>query len=537
VQAALDACDQLALHEFELFGQRRAIDFSQFKPRGRYDQSNWTKQYFRAVMWLGRVDFRLAGTKDESQELRELGAVIVLHDLLARSGQVKQWRELDHVLQQFVGQSDCLNVTQVDELLRTFNAGPAAEMTDETLAKIHQHIKTGRVNKQQIRGDYFCVDPRDPNKLVLPTNFAFLGQRFVLDSWALSKVVFDDIQWSGEKVPRRIPSALDVSFSVFANDHTTPRLFDRMTAATGLTFRDVLPYQHNLAAVRNIIDKLPESTWEASIYTRWLRCLRELSTPLTDAKYPEAVRTAAWAQKATTTQLASWTQLRHDTVLYAKPSYTSSETCFYPAGYVEPVPHFWRRFEDMVGDTVAVLEQSQVSEQRLKSLKDFASATAMLRTIAEKQFAHTELNDDETKFLQEIVVRNNMCGAPPLGGWYPQLFSRDDAQKWTALVTDVHTDPPDPIVADPGCVLHQGVGNVDLLVVAIDNGSDHVVYAGPVFSHFEFQTSAGVRLTNGDWQAQLREGQAPEQNEWAKTYSIPGINPAASKYGLDPQGR
>ena len=558
VQAALDACDRLALHDFELFGQKRTIDFSQFKPRGRYDQTDSTKQYFRAVMWLGRIDFRLSGTDDEHQELRELGAVVVLNDLLERSGKADQWRELDRLLQQFIGQSDCLNFTQVDELLRVTSTGPASELTDTDLAQIHGQIKAGRVDRQQIRGDYFCVSPLDPKKLVLPTSFAFLGQRFVLDSWALSKVVFDDIQWSGRKVRRRIPSALDVSFSVFANDHATPRLFERMTATNGVEFRDGFPYQHNLAAVRSMVDALPENAWDASIYTRWLRCLRELSVPTTSAEYPEAIRTQAWAQKATATQLASWTQLRHDTVLYAKPSYTTGETCFYPAGYVEPIPHFWRRFDDMVGQTLAFFEQSQLAtrndkfapgqqrlrDQRLRTLKNFATATAMLRTIAEKQLAQTALNDEETKFLQEIVVRNHLCGAPPIGGWYPQLFSdrssrpgQDDAQKWVALVTDVHTDPPDPIVSDPGCVLHQGVGNVDLVVVAIDNGPDRVVYAGPVFSHYEFQTSADVRLTNGDWQARLREGQAPTRNEWTKVYSVPGMNPEASKYGLDARGQ
>jgi hypothetical protein len=31
---------------------------------------------------------------------------------------------------------------------------------------------------------------------VLPRTFAFMGQRFILDSWALSKIVYDDILWT-----------------------------------------------------------------------------------------------------------------------------------------------------------------------------------------------------------------------------------------------------------------------------------------------------------------------------------------------------
>ena len=53
------------------------------------------------------------------------------------------------------------------------------------------------------------------------------------------------------------------------------------------------------------------------------------------------MRTRAWAMKPLNTQLASWTQLRHDTVLYVEPSYSSGATCYSPAGFVEPVPAFW----------------------------------------------------------------------------------------------------------------------------------------------------------------------------------------------------
>jgi hypothetical protein len=551
VQAALEACDRLGTEEFELFGKRRLIDFSQFKPRGRYDQSELAKQYFRGVMWLSRMDFRFGASGDGEQELRELGAAVVLHDLLSRSGGLQQWRELDRLLTLFVGQTDCLNLAQLDSALRSLGVGSAADMTDESLAELHEQLQTSRLGTQEIRGEVFCIDPSDPKKFVLPRSFALMGQRFTLDSWALAKVVYDDVIWEGKKVQRRVPSSLDVSFAALGNNHVTPRLHKRMTNQNGRKFRDGFPYQHQLAAVRNVIDALPRDAWDASLYTQWLGCLRELSTPTTDPTYPEAVRTSAWAQKTTATQLASWTQLRHDTVLYAKPSYSSGNTCYYPAGYVEPVPHFWRRFDEMVRSAAGYFENLPLPERGDKyvhgqrrsrklwteHLQRFAAASGMLRAIAEKQAARTELSNEETEFLQQIVVRSGMCGAPPISGWYPQLFARrgdmtDDAQKWTALVTDVHTDPSDPLVGDPGCVLHEGVGNVEFLVIAIDNGEDRVMYAGPVFSHYEFEAPVDQRLTNDEWQDRLRRGEAPPREEGAASYLAPGTNPDVANYGL-----
>src|SRR5262249_50820406 len=155
-------------------------------------------------------------------------------------------------------------------------------------------------------------------KVILPRSFTFLGQKFVLDSWVLSKVVYDDILWHEVKVRRRVPSALDAAFAAFGNDAAAPDIVARLTAQSGRRFRDGLNYQHNLTAVRQVVDDLDKAAWEDNLYIGWLALLRELSKPTTDAKYPEAMRGRAWAMKSLNTQLASWTELRHDTVLYAK---------------------------------------------------------------------------------------------------------------------------------------------------------------------------------------------------------------------------
>src|SRR5262249_45049780 len=147
-------------------------------------------------------------------------------------------------------------------------------------------------------------------------------------------------------------------------------------------------------------------------------------------KYPESVRTAAWAMKATTTQLASWTQLRHDTILYAKPSYTSGDSCFYPAGFVEPVPNFWKRFEQMVLSTKNFVEKTPFpgakdrQAMHVATLGNFAKAATMLRSIADKQQEQKALSKEETKFMEEVVVLGGECGGPRLNGWYPNLFSK-----------------------------------------------------------------------------------------------------------------
>ena len=65
----------------------------------------------------------------------------------------------------------------------------------------------------------------------MPHSFTLLGQKFVLDSWVTSKVVFDDVKWDGQKVARRVPSCLDVSFAALGNNQVTPLLVERMMTA------------------------------------------------------------------------------------------------------------------------------------------------------------------------------------------------------------------------------------------------------------------------------------------------------------------
>jgi hypothetical protein len=125
------------------------------------------------------------------------------------------------------------------------------------------------------------------------------------------------------------------------------------------------------------------------------------------------------------------------------------------------------------------------------------------------------------------------CGGPRrYSGWYPALFygGRDASEKWDALVADVHTNVAAPPVGDPGCVLHQAVGNVDLLVIAVDNGKDRVVHAGPLLSHYEFEMQGTARKSDAEWRADLAAQRVPPRPEWTRSYLVPGINPEAGTY-------
>jgi hypothetical protein len=557
VAETLQAVAAEQMQTFALFGRDRQMDFSQFKPRGHYEESEPLRRYFRAMMWCGRIDLRVAGGSDATGPLsspRELGAALVLHDLLRRAGKFDAWRQFDALLQTLVGRADSATFAHMDALLKEAKLPGATAIKDaKALESLQADILAGKFGLQEIRGDVYFNRPEASQPIKLPRSFTLLGQRFAIDSWALAKVVYDDIKWDGELVQRRVPSALDVAFAALGNDHVVPDLVDRMKAGPR-QFRDGENYQHNLLAARNVVDRLPAAAWSATVYDGWLGALRELSRPTTDGRFPEVMRTRAWAMKGLNTQLASWTQLRHDTILYVKQSHTTGVACYYPAGFVEPVPAFWGKVEALAARSADLLERTpfpdaefdrpnrwRVTEKvKLKDLqkwqvaflRNFAKQVGVLKGIAAKQLAQQQLTADEKKVLEDVVQINRGSGFTRYNGWYPKLFYKGerDCADWEPLVADVHTNVPAPPVGDPGCILHQGVGNIDLLLIAIDNGTDRVVYAGPVLSHYEFEAPINTRKSDSEWREDAVAGRLPQRPEWTRAYLVPGVNRAAATY-------
>src|SRR6266446_6845887 len=366
VNTTLNAINNLQPAKINLFGEPRVVDFSQFQVRGQYTSSEALSQYFRAMMWCALADFRYAGfstgvaSGGSTNTLRELSGAVALEFLLQNSGEFTNWLQFNRALELFVGPPDSLNFAQLRDLLLAAGINSPSDLPNQAaLTNLQNQLMSGQLGMQQIAGGYYW-SPFSSEQVKLPRSFTVMGQRFVLDSWAFGKCTFDSIIWDEDGIPgvedkvlRRVPSALDVAFSVLGNSQIVPELAARISRtnlvpADGRAYwRDGRKYQHNLAAVRNVIDGQSPAAWTNSIYNHWLACLRELSSPTTEPQYPEALRTRAWAMKTVNTQLASWTELRHNTVLYVDQSYTPILLCLYPKGYVEPRPrsgHGWAKW-------------------------------------------------------------------------------------------------------------------------------------------------------------------------------------------------
>ncbi len=558
--------------DFPLFGTNRPVDFSQFIVRGHYTRNPRLARHFQTFMWVSRTDFRVLESPGDPQSLRELATAAVLASLLQSSGKATEWQELDDLIRAFVGRPEAMSFSQLNSLLSAAGITSLAGLTSDTLSNLQARIYNGGYGQQLYAADVF-YSPWDTNQVQLPASCSFLGQAFVPDGWAISEVIFDRIFWNedipnvtwNQKVLRRYASALDVAYTTLGNRQVGDLIAARMLDASGIgKFRDGYPYAHNLTAAAATFDRLPVAAWQDSLYTRWLAALRALSAPTTDAAFPQAMRTCAWARHTLNTQLATYTELKHDTVLYAAQPYTQQILCEYPAGFVEPVPAFWEQMRQMAFGTghviqslpasgtmqvidssgqpvlgtngqPAVVDLAQRKQARLAFCSNFIQQMATLETLATKEQQQQPFTDADVTFLKSLMNRQDRgYFGPTFDGWYPGLFYKDYGQvivppqsgavdlngcnQPDPLVTDIQTAPPDQV--DPvGGVLHEATGNVDLLMIAVDNGPDKMVYAGPTLSHYEFilPGPALQRLTDEQWKASTW----PARPAWTSSYLVP----------------
>jgi hypothetical protein len=338
------------------------------------------------------------------------------------------------------------------------------------------------------------------------------GQRFAIDSFVLSKVVYDSIIFRGEKVLRKMPTGLDVVFAL-GNDQVLPLLEEEMSE---------FPYASNLKASQEFIGQLQPGFWQENVYNIWLDSLRTLAIDLSSQRHlPQVMRTEAWQRKQLQTQLASWSQLRHDTVLYTKQSYTARESCEYPTGYVEPYPDTYARVKFFAEEAARRIAAANVnlgfhdfSEQQRRQVgffRQMAVTLGRLEELARKELAAEPFTEDDQHWLKQLIdIRSRGSGMPTYSGWYCQLFygGGHRSAEWEPIVVDVHTNP------DSRSVLEQAVGDCQFLVVAVDNEDDRMIYVGPAYSYYELHQPVEQRLTDQGWAHMLHTGNAPVRPAW-----------------------
>ena len=515
-----------------LFSERdRLLDFSQFTPRGHYiDQwdSEKFEEYFRAMMWLGRIDFFLTPppvadeppwTKEEIRRMH-LGSYL-LQELLENTGALDVLEENDRIIRFMVGEADNLTPWEYSDLIKSTPGLESATslLSDEVYDPYYEAVSTSMLGEQKILSSLFVSDPYNPEPMELPVSYRIFGQRFMIDSYVFSNVVFDRITYQGAKIKRLMPDPLDVMF-VLGNNNAGELLKEEI---------ETYHYASQLDALRYLVDAHDEEFWTQSLYNIWLHSLRQLNFSTSGDEPHYFMNTVAWQQQKLNTQLSSWAQLRHDNLLYAKQSYTGVNLCSFPYGFIEPYPGFYRKI-GRFSDQAQIFFSDQVEEgSRIASyFETLGTVMEQLSVIAEKELNLEPLNGDEVVFLKSMLSSGTSYCDGTLEGWLPSLYFGarigERLYNWETdyNIADVHTQPTDEYGNIVGKVLHVGTGKVNLGVFLVDHPSDNdtpTAYVGPFQSYYEHSTLDFDRKTDKWWTEYIESG-FPARPDWTRVYLL-----------------
>jgi hypothetical protein len=228
--------------------------------------------------------------------------------------------------------------------------------------------------------------------------------------------------------------------------------------------------------------------------------------------YPFFMQSPAWSNKELLAALASWAELRHDTILYAKQSQTGWTGEPPPPqmakSYVEPNPWLYARLYSLVQFTLDGLsQQNLLTERNAQKLRSYMDLLDMLLSVSIKELQNEALSTQEYNSIFSF------------GGTMESLINfrenpaADDSTEADdmAVVADVHTDP------NTMTCLEEGVGYpLDLYAIVYDNGALRMT-KGAIFSYYEFTQPIANRMTDEQWRSQLAAFSEPGLPQWTAT--------------------
>ena len=220
------------------------------------------------------------------------------------------------------------------------------------------------------------------------------------------------------------------------------------------------------------------------------------------------VQNEEWAKKNLECFAGSFTELKHDTVLYTKQIMAEMgggmEEEPDDRGYVEPEPLVYGRFKNLASLTAEGLKGygmlDSAEEENLMKLSEMAEK---LLTIANKELQEEALSDEEYEFIRSYGGN--------LEHFWIEAVKNDTgveaAQELpAAVVVDIATDPN-------GQVLEAATGNPSAIYVAVKVDGRVKIAKGSVYTFYQFPWPMDDRLTDSKWRY-LMGYQADENGNW-----------------------
>ncbi len=511
--------------------QRMGEDYTQYEPRSYYaeDSENKLQKYFRVMMWYGRINF----SQKYEQENR---SALLMNIALADPECYQEWYTINEVTSFLVGSSDDL---LYNEYIPIITAIYGSDFSLDAL------IGNDAAWEQFLNAISLLRDPKINSMMAWPDDpeewraevkgFRFMGQRYVLDAEIFQNLIYSDIKDADDGSRRYLPDALDIP-AAFGSDVALDILIQKGN--------DKYPnYLEKMAQMRETVSS-SDMYWTSSVTGGWLYTLM----PLLEEKgagYPSFMTNRAWTQRSLEGFLGSWTELKHDTILYAKQAYEVSESggegYIYrhdDRGYVEPEPELYERLATLAAATRDGLKDlGYLPAGKEEALNRLIELSLRLKGISVKELQGQGLTDEEYDLIRsyggslehfwddtaEEVPTDAKVEWDPIkmewvetGEYYYSVPNPEGA-----IVADVATGT-NPTTDENVC-LEEGTSISVVYVIFPIDGELHIA-RGAVYTQYQFEQPAVDRLSDQEWRQDLynkvNDRSAGWIPEWTYDYKI-----------------
>ncbi|MDH3300703.1 MAG: DUF3160 domain-containing protein [Acidimicrobiia bacterium] len=448
------------------------IDYTLYRPRGHYTRNADLERYFRAMSALGNTAFLLG------DEMLRRG-VLATRVLLSDPELTESWQRIYEPTAFLVGAADDYTPFELSNAVEaTIGWDGLDAITDPAVIEKLANELTGTRRVQ--------INPE-------ASSVRLMGVRLVLDAYVMDQLVHPNVE------QRQWASPLDLA-AAFGSDWAYDVIED-------LGETDYPGYDEQLTVVSDLVAARTIDDWSATVYDGWLWALAPMWAEHGGA-YPDFMQTDTWAAKAHQTGFGSYTELKHDTILYAKQAGVEGggeEPPVPPRHWVEPEPVVFHRLAELsalMSDGLAA--RDLLPDQYRTLLSDLVAFYQRLRSIAADELAGLPLSTEDNDFLAST---GSLLETMWLRSSDIELDLDTGPDSQAALVAD--------IMRSGQSILELGTGYVDQIFVLVpdDDGSPQVA-VGAVYSYYEFWRTEGDRLTDEEWRAMLAAGEAPDRPTW-----------------------
>lgn len=471
--------------------------YSLFRPRGHYSRNETLQRYFRGMMWLQSVPFGL----DNPDEVAE--AVVMAYALDSHPQAKQNYDTFNKLITFLMGQPDNLSIPQVIAEVKKIGL-PLEDLlaNKQKMGELKESLKKIGDKQTRIRPAF---EMTSHNKICL------MPQRYQPDA----EVLLNTVDYENKPTQRATPKGLDF-FAAMG-----------VSAAERILMEEKQEWKGFKPALDNMKKRMQEIDWNETIATQWMNTLKVLNDK--GENLPYFMVTPEWDKKNMNAVLASWAELKHDAILYAKQPFGAEcgggglpEPMV--KGYVEPNINFWKKAIELLNNTENLLKEQHMLTQKVSEATGRLREEAQfLLNISEKEIAGTPLTDEENDQIECIGstfenISLNLVRQPDqyLDGW----SNVEGADKKVALVADVYTANANN---NPNkSILFEAVGLADEIYVVVEIDGYLYLTRGAVLSYREFiQSIDEPRLTDEEWQEQLEKNPRKGVPEWMKRIIVP----------------